>query len=893
MPSLNQIVCYYRDCYKADNSSIALWDIFKLKKADYYVLEGKDELGTGFLPRLPIENVLGKALLERSQQYLREKQLLYIRYILAGQLELDGDVKTIAAPIIYNEAEIECEQGQFYFTIDDKTFGINEPVLAVTNPEFSLGNLSEQELKSTSFWANLFSESPSNISSFQVLDFPNLVDLATLKKCNKAKKLTLLPASMLVLLDKAKASRGVIHELDQIIDSSVQSNALAGLLTGQAESESVTDLKHQYLPCLLSAAQNKIISTAATAPLSCVSGPPGTGKSYTISAIAAENMARGKKVLIVSHTEQALEVISQKLADNFEMGDIAIRAGQKTFLRQFKRYLADLLEGYSSFEDGTNLQKLEIKLNSLGKKVDKLERKFEKFCQQAIRRGHRIQALEKKESKWRKHIYFSLFKTKIFTLEKQWLALEQLNTLLKQKENAASSYLSLYKQNQLNTLLKEYRQVLKTFKSAVSSRTSQRQFERFSEVNYDALLAAFPVWLVSLNTLHKVLPMKHELFDLVILDEATQCNISACLPAFFRAKRAVVIGDNKQLKHYSFLSKQKETSILKEQELTWETNGVLSYRDNSVLDLALEQIKNGDQVNFLDEHFRSQPELIYFSNKQFYQNKLKVIQHRPCTSSGHLIIESTGGSRDTYGVNKTEAGKIISDLRCLVDNQSSLSIKQTIGVISPFRAQAEYLKSAINKQFSVQEIEAHKILVATPYGFQGEERDLVFISFALDNKSVRAASYLNKADVFNVCVTRARSMQHVYLSIDANKLPTSNLLAQYVASASEFNAVHSTADSMDAFQQQVSERLKDLGIQTWPGYHIAGTEIDLLCGFDGKYLAVDLIGFPGPWSDFFKLETYKLFKRVGVEIMPVTYGLWTLDAQTCIQKIAEKLGCKC
>lgn len=55
-------------------------------------------------------------------------------------------------------------------------------------------------------------------------------------------------------------------------------------------------------------------------------------------------------------------------------------------------------------------------------------------------------------------------------------------------------------------------------------------------------------------------------------------------------------------------------------------------------------------------------------------------------------------------------------------------------------------------------------------------------------------------------------------------------------------------------------------------------------------MAIDLIGFPGPWADFFELNTYKLFKRAGVEVLPISYGLWVVDKQACIAKVVKKLG---
>lgn len=80
-----------------------------------------------------------------------------------------------------------------------------------------------------------------------------------------------------------------------------------------------------------------------------------------------------------------------------------------------------------------------------------------------------------------------------------------------------------------------------------------------------------------------------------------------------------------------------------------------------------------------------------------------------------------------------------------------------------------------------------------------------------------------------------------------------------------------------------------IDLETWPGYSIAGTEIDILCRHKNKYLTVDLIGFPGPWLNFFELDTNKLMKRAGVDILPISYGLWVTDKDACIAKISANL----
>jgi len=894
--SIQNILSYYRDCYKEDSADLNLWNLNKLKKDDCLILEGQDDLGSGFLPRMPIPAEFAEQMMKRVEVYLRERVLLYASFILVGKLEVKGEIKQVVTPLFFNEAFIENDSGNYYFSLNEQTPEINESLTQLLMPE---GNSTPDvegsgNIQSASLWTSWLKDSPLDLNLLELLNFPNLVNSDEIKKALRRKTPTLLPASMLAFVERSTSSRGVLHELEEIIESNKFSAPLSELLTPSENTVSSSQfrklLKYDYLPGLLSTPQKKIISIAANANLGCASGPPGTGKSYTIAAIAAEHMARGESVLIVANNDAALDVIADKLDDNFGLSDVSIRAGQKEFLKKLKGYIADLLAGYFSEELNKEPEVCESELKRLNSSLSTLESRFVKFCQRAIVRGQRLKGLEQKDSQWMKRLYLALASSGIRKLAKQWASLNEINNKHIEREELASGYLSSLKTRNLKTLVEKERKSLQAFNKAIRSRTSKRQFELFDDIEYLALLSAFPVWLVSLNTLYRVLPLKAEMFDLVIIDEATQCNISSCLPALYRAKRAMVVGDTKQLRHYSFLAKSKEAQLTDKNDLTPETEGVVSYRDNSILDLTLNALTSHQQLAFLDEHFRSKPELIHFSNERFYQSKLKVMQHRPCTSSGHLHLQRVEGIRDKSGVNHLEAKHVIESIRDQINEDTQAGINHSIGVISPFRHQAEHIAKEIETSFSEAEIIRHKIRVATPYGFQGEERDIMLISFAVDNDSKRAAVYLNKADVFNVTITRARQKQILFLSIDEAQLPENNLLRRYLGSICEFEATHAVTSELDEFQQNVVSELDTLDIETWPGYTIAGTEVDILCRYNAQYLAIDLIGFPGPWADFFELNTYKLFKRAGVEVLPISYGLWVVDKETCIAKIAKKLG---
>lgn len=135
-------------------------------------------------------------------------------------------------------------------------------------------------------------------------------------------------------------------------------------------------------------------------------------------------------------------------------------------------------------------------------------------------------------------------------------------------------------------------------------------------------MEAFPCWCVTTYAVSGSLPMKSGLFDVVIIDEASQCDIASCFPILFRAKKAVIVGDDKQLPHLSFLEKAKEQSFLSQYEIPDKYQLMWRFRTNSMFDLA-NYYSNSPVL--LDEHFRSAYPIIQFSNKEFYGNRIRIM----------------------------------------------------------------------------------------------------------------------------------------------------------------------------------------------------------------------------------------------------------------------------
>ncbi|WP_330130941.1 DEAD/DEAH box helicase [Shewanella xiamenensis] len=897
------ILNYYKQCFQHDSAEINLWSSHKLAEQEKLLLQGEDELSSGFLPRLPVPFAPASALMARSALYLREKVLLHCCLFFCGTVELNGEKRKVVTPLLYRECQLQADGDNIYLESNHSfsgggSFTINEALLEKLVVE---GHSLSQELRDNptdvSGWIAWLRAGQADVDTSHLLHFPKLIDEAEFTQLSRKRGQFMVSRSQIILAERSQASRGILHELDNLITAPSLSAPLQALFEQAPTRDSVNhnvDTQEAYLPGLLSRAQIQALKVAANHTLGQISGPPGTGKSYTIATVAAEQVLRGKSVLIVAHTDVAVDVIADKLQQQFQLGSSLIRAGSPQFIKVLKNQIDEMLHGQhpATAETLSDIRLLNAKqqLNTVTREQTKMEAGFIHHCRHAIRRGQKLATLQQGQSRWRLGLYNWAYRAGIKQFAQQWDVLDKLTALIAQKEDLSLKYLQLATHYRLHQLLKHKRSTLVSFASALRARQSAKQLDGFYKTDFDALKQTFPIWLSSLASLHKVLPMEQQMFDLVIIDEATQANIAACLPALQRAKAALVVGDSKQLRHFSFLSRAKQTQIQTQLGLAADCRGLMSYRDASMLDLVSQSLASQSQVVFLNEHFRSKPELIQFSNQQFYQGMLKIMQHRPCTSSGHLHRVQVTGNRDSKGINAIEAEALIEKLAQLIDEQENALVPASIGVLSCFRNQTEYLSQQILARFSTQQIERHQLRIATPFGFQGEERDIMLLSFSITANDSRAAVYLNRADMFNVAITRAKQMQWLFLSVQAHELPNNNLLATYLASAGQFQAAHNYVDALDSFGQSVALAIEEKGITVWRAYHMAGLELDILCRYGNQYLAIDLIGYPGPWSDFFDIELYKLLQRAGIKLIPVSYGLWCQQQELCIQHICQQLG---
>lgn len=339
---------------------------------------------------------------------------------------------------------------------------------------------------------------------------------------------------------------------------------------------------------------------------------------------------------------------------------------------------------------------------------------------------------------------------------------------------------------------------LENFKKMLHFERADRVLSKMNNIDYSKIFDIFPIWLSEIRNIGEILPNEREIFDLVIVDEASQVNLAEILPVFYRAKNVCILGDHKQLGLNSaglnFSLSGKLDRIL------WNkyTPNKFSYDEgeqrnltitkSSILELMISELNSFSLPSLmLDQHWRSLPALINFSNRTYYDNGLKIMTETPdkklSTVCSAIKVE---GIRENK-INIVEAEEVIKIIRYIIrsnnlNEDDILRYREgipfneyipnipSIGIISLVRDQVDYIKDLMNDSFSPEIIEQFQMLCGTAEDFQGEEKDIMIYSFVTDSNSRNAGHYTNP-NRFNVSVSRAKYYM-ILIYTDIKNIPT-------------------------------------------------------------------------------------------------------------------------
>ena len=307
-------------------------------------------------------------------------------------------------------------------------------------------------------------------------------------------------------------------------------------------------------------------------------------------------------------------------------------------------------------------------------------------------------------------------------------------------------------------------------RAVMRSINSKRPVE---QVAFAATLRAAPVW-ITIGAGTKDIPLVPGLFDILIIDEATQCTLTDMLPLIFRCKHLVVLGDPEQLPAIGAIGRGMENALAERFGVeAWMSQ--FGHNDNDAYQTALKTLPAlSDRAVHLTDHYRSHPLIIGFSNINIYHKSLRLLRHRyeggAMDASGVFAVGVSGvaerGPNNASWINKPEAEAVVETVRGLRGQGGRTDT--LIGVVTPFKAQTDRIRLRLE-----QENLAAQVLVNTVYAFQGDERDImIFSPVVAMGMSEGAARWVEQpSNLINVAVTRARDA--FYLVADYSDVPTS------------------------------------------------------------------------------------------------------------------------
>ena len=751
----------------------------------------------------------------------------------------------------------------------------------------------------------------------------------------------LINCAALFAIERQSYTDGLIRELEEMVRSDAPGWDSTAFATMLGEHGGVGEEEHAVVEVVpLNEEQREAVRSAGSAPLTAVTGPPGTGKSQIVVSMIADAYMRDRRILFASKNNKAVDVVEARVAD-LAPTPLMVRTGS-SFLQQLTQSVVSLLALRPSQRDRLKYEELRARHKQLQGQESDLWAEL-----QTIREAHdRLLSLDEARSRFEKeytaHEWERIQNAKgVPNIDRLTTALQLTNkhiaasdSLLRQlaiglsasgdrkrirciavEAMSACAVIGAYPPGDQSwqawrtwlaralsvaealTAAANYRDGLATLRELRSRDEVARQLRRVrtditdagAELvalyarlapdrlktadreaigNFRALLDQLargqmgrreyaklrdkmarlfpnvsrhiPAWCVTnLSARNSSLPLQPDLFDLLIIDEASQCDIPSALPLLYRSRRAVIIGDPRQLRHITKIDPRRSQRLLADHG--WGDDDVFEY-NSSLFDLSISRGAIGAPI-MLQDHYRSHPDIVGFSNRKWYQDNLQI-----WTAYGRLKTPPDGRSgirwTDVSGTAKRPRGGSVFipvEAEAVVDQVVDLLMNQrfdgTVGIVTPFRPQANMIWERVAQRVPSDVRNRAQLIVDTAHGFQGDERDIVLFSPCVSRDLPSGAhNFLkNTENLFNVAITRARSLLHVVGSRDAcahSEIPHIQQFAEYCAEversgSSPYETTLASDERIGPWERPLYEALVERGLNPIPQYPVREYRLDL------------------------------------------------------------------
>jgi superfamily I DNA and/or RNA helicase/very-short-patch-repair endonuclease len=531
--------------------------------------------------------------------------------------------------------------------------------------------------------------------------------------------------------------------------------------------------------------QKEATEKAINNTLSIIEGPPGTGKTQTILNIIANAILHDETVAVVSNNNSAIKNVIEKL-EKYKVDFIAAFLGKnenkENFINNQTGLYPDMNNWKLESSDEESLQRqleddekilnemliYKNELATLKQELDVmlLEKRYFDEYYNVLEKIDKYSTFYKHSSEivlsiWAEYQYIienrNMFKfsNKIKYLIKYGIysfdfyknpnekIIEFLQNLYYEKKieelnKNISKFSEELEDYSFDEKMLEYsNNSMKLFKSKLCKRIELKSNRKiFSKddlwKNFDQFIKEYPIILSTTHSLRPCVSGNY-LFDYVIIDEASQVDIVSGSLALSCAKKAVIVGDLKQLPNVvNDDTKKKANEIFNKFNLN-ET-----YRYSSSLLSSITCLFEDMPKTLLKEHYRCSPKIIGFCNQKFYNDELIVLtdekEEKPL-----IAYKTVKGNHARGKYNQRQIDTVFEEI---IPNEKLINDNKSIGIISPYRNQTTELQKAIGDR---------DIIADTVHKFQGKEKDVIILTTVSNEMN----NFIDNPNLINVAVSRA------------------------------------------------------------------------------------------------------------------------------------------
>ena len=689
-------------------------------------------------------------------------------------------------------------------------------------------------------------------------------------------------------------------------------------------------------PFPLSANQHVAAARVRNEPLTVISAPPGSGKGRTVAAIAADAVSRGWSVLLATHSQHAADALAD-LLDNAS-GPTPIRFGRAQTSDVAQRVTAEgatatqVRGAEQAVEEARARQAMleqtiahRLEREQRAATADRWDAILSRLSAIAPRafgvgvdRARLLALLEMAQGKvpgrWRwlrrwqvraaeGRLRRSAGAAPTTPLADIALAVRAMQDRQLADELAAeggTTLTDLYREldttddaaltaaGELSAIRaaseirrRRGRTVIDSLRILLQAGRRQRR-QLLHTIDGQALVSVLPLWVGTVRDANDLLPPRPGLFDLVVLDEASQIDQISAAGPLLRARRAVVVGDPHQLRHVPPVPDAAVNAVAVRHGLAPYV-GQLDIPSASVLDVAA----GITRVSWLDETFRAVPRLIEFSARRFYDNRLASATRTPRDElSGALEVVHVGSDAPGDSPARREVAAALEQVEQLAARGRS-----DIGLTTPFPELADALRTAVMERYELDDVARLGLQVSTAQTFPGDGADSVVLVLGLTpDDPVTRWWFVEDDNLFNVMITRGKRRLVVVTSlpVPASASATAvGLVEGFLAYAHSPPTRPVPTAEPSPWTASLADELRGLGIEARPNYPVGHWSLDVVAGSEGNVVAVETGVHPdGPAAH---MERYRALRRTGWRVTDCYPSRWRNDASGCAAEIARTL----